>query len=820
MSTQHDASQAIRFLRLLYPDGPWVLTSIAVDKLGITTRTFRPDDEGALASFLQANADRNIYYSLNRPTRDLTQKADKTEIDRVCYLHVDVDPRTPDLDLDEGGKIAHNLKERERILGLLKTPPDPIPQPTACVFSGGGYQGLWLLADPVTIEGTTKEERWASAADVERYNLALEWAMQGAPQCFNVDRIMRLPGTWNIPDAKKRAKGRQRTQAKLEWFNEDAPLPLASFTPANHVQPRNTSAFSLTSPGGHKKTSVAVPSNTRRYTTDELHEMYPNVKKHAWVVCVQGRDPDKEERHDGRSEWLFYACCEMVRGNVPDDVIYSVITDPDFLISASVLDKGGQMQRYALRQIERAKENAINPALRELNERHAVVENFGGRCRVIEMIEDPVLKREALTIQSFGDFSNRYMNRRVQIGVDKANRPIEVPMGRWWLEHEHRRQYRAIVFAPQHDVPGAFNLWQGFGVEARPGSAHQGFLDHCMKNLCSNNAEIFKYLIGWMATAVQHPARPGHVAVVFRGMRGTGKGFFAKTYGALFGRHYLHVANASHLVGHFNAQLRDAVVVFADEAFFAGDKKHESVLKTLITEESLIIERKGIDAETSANYVHLIMASNDDWVVPVGHNERRFLVLDVDPAMMQNTAYFGALDNELQRGGLSNLLYYLQHYDLSGFDVRKVPRTAALRDQLVRSLASTDEWWLRKLEEGILLPDHAGWQEPVLKEQLIEDYLQYTQRVGNRRSTATVLGKFLHKAIGGALREFQAPLEFFDPVSREKRKERRHFYELPPLDKCRKSFEDAGLGEYPWPSIEVRGAMVQQRSSSDEASPF
>jgi hypothetical protein len=59
------------------------------------------------------------------------------------------------------------------------------------------------------------------------------------------------------------------------------------------------------------------------------------------------------------------------------------------------------------------------------------------------------------------------------------------------------------------------------------------------------------------------------------------------------------------------------VLLFGDEAFYAGDKKHESILKMLITEEMITIEAKGVDAEVSGNCIHLMMASNDrGWCPP------------------------------------------------------------------------------------------------------------------------------------------------------------------------------------------------------------
>src|SRR5262249_3252283 len=35
------------------------------------------------------------------------------------------------------------------------------------------------------------------------------------------------------------------------------------------------------------------------------------------------------------------------------------------------------------------------------------------------------------------------------------------PLGKYWLAHPNRRQYEGLVFAPDRDVPGCYNLWQG-----------------------------------------------------------------------------------------------------------------------------------------------------------------------------------------------------------------------------------------------------------------------------------------------------------------------------------------------------------------------
>ena len=104
-------------------------------------------------------------------------------------------------------------------------------------------------------------------------------------------------------------------------------------------------------------------------------------------------------------------------------------------------------------------------------------------------------------------------------------------------------------------------------------------------------------------------------------------------------------------MGNFNAHLRDAAFVFADEAIFAGDKAHESVLKALITEQYIMIETKFQNAVMAKNCVHLMIASNDEWVVPAGFDERRFFVLDVAAHHQKDSNYFAAIDEQMEQGG-------------------------------------------------------------------------------------------------------------------------------------------------------------------------
>lgn len=794
MAVKPDNAAAVEFLKLVYPDGPWVLTAIRTDRKAIDTKTFRPAQEAELNAWLKMyNGDRNIYWSTNPPLRDISKKAEREDIKEVAFLHVDIDPRAGE-DLSA---------ERKRCAALFaENLPAGVPEPTVVLFSGGGYQAFWKLETPIPVNGDL-----GLAEDAKRYNQQLE-VLFGGDNCHNIDRIMRLPGTVNVPDERKRKKGRTPELAKLIGFHADRVYPISKFTPAPAVQIPDIAGFSA------GPTAVKISGNIERL--DDINELDKyGVPDRVKVICVQGKHPDEPKEGDNsRSMWIFDCVCQLLRCNVPDQVIFSILMDPDFGISESVLEKGNNAERYAIRQIERAKEEVENPWLRKINEDYAVIINIGGKCRVVREIYDPSMNRSRLTRISFEDFANAFRNKQVDLGlVDGKQKTAKA--GAWWLDHKNRREYLTIVFEPNRDVPGSYNMWKGFSVEAKPGDCSL-FIDHVKRNVCAGDEEHFKYLMGWMARCVQEPGSPGQVAIVLKGGKGVGKSIFAKVLGSLFGRHFLHVSNSGHLVGNFNSHLRDTILLFADEAFYAGDKKHGSILKTLITEETIQIEAKGVDVESCPNYVHLIMASNDDHVIPASGDERRFLVLDVGAEKQRNSAYFKDMLAQLDAGGRQALLHMLLTYDITDYEVRDVPETAALKEQKELSLGPEGDWWSNKLKDGVVFSEDAGWSEFARKDALINDYLEFTKRWNiQRRGSETSLGKFLAKAIPGL--DTVQKMATYNEVdahgfSREVRK-RAYFWVLPTLTECRKQW-DVLHGKTNW-----RAAQEQLPSSNPADKP-
>ena len=798
--TRPQYDESIAFLRR-WSTRFWLLTAIESDRKSIDTRTFDPATEEVAARewIEQQGASRNVYFSVNPPRERLAKKAEKTDVLSLDWLHVDVDPRV-------GEDLA---AERDRILALLRAPAG-LPLPTVVVFSGGGYQAFWRLAEPRMLVGSI-----ADADEAARYNLRIEQEL-GGDNCHNVDRIMRLPGTLNRPNAKKRARGQMLALAHVVEWDESRVYDLAQFRAAPLVQVSNG--------GMGFGNGVVLSGNVPRVCS--VDDLPAQLSERCKVAIVQGQDPSSPLAGDNtRSAWLFFVLCEMVRAGCSDELMYSVVTDSQFRISDSVLEKRSGRDRYARRQIERAREEAIDPMLLELNERHAVIADIGGKCRIVSEVYDHAMQRTRISFQSFEDFRNRYSNRFVEIGKDpKTGKSMQVAAGKWWLDHRARRQFETITFAPGLDVDGAYNLWKGFACEPSAVGSCALFLDHVRALICGRDGPSYEYLLGWMASAVQFPHRPGRIAVVLKGRMGSGKSVFARYFGSIFGRHFLPVTDSKHLVGHFNSHLQDCVVLFADEAFYAGDRAHEGVLKGLITEDTILVEPKGIDVGLSPNCLHIIMASDQDWAVPAGHDDRRFFVLNTSDARMNDVAYFTALNQEMRNGGREALLEMLLRFDLSSFDAWKRPRTVALQEEKLNSLPLNLSWWWEKLRSGKLLPGEGEWAPEVLCEQLQDDFLDAMSNWGSRiAGSPTKLGRLLARVCPEGFprrKQKSGEHQYRDRRNMMKTKTRPWAYVFPTLEECRAHWErDFDLLE-PWPAREPGEDADEHDNGTTAAAPF
>jgi len=392
-----------------------------------------------------------------------------------------------------------------------------------------------------------------------------------------------------------------------------------------------------------------------------------------------------------------------------------------------------------------------NETIIKFNNKHAVV-MIGGKCLVLNEIIDAATNRPDITFSSITDFRNYYGNIKVKLPKEDGGFNI-IPAASLWLDSQDRRQYKGIIFSPKKNINGYYNLYKGLNIKPKKGDWHL-FNNHILEVITSGNKEHYNYLMKWMALLIKDPGgeRPG-TAIVLRGPQGTGKGCFASQYGEIRKPHFLHITNPGQLVGRFNHHLKDCLLCFVDEGLWAGDKVAEGVLKGMITEKYVMVEPKGKDAFLVENHIWLIIASNSEWVVPAGLEERRFFVLDVSNKHMQDYNYFKAIFDEMDNGGREAMLYDLLEMDVNINDLRKIPRTTALLDQVIHTMPTIQKFWFERLREGTQLKDDVRWEDFSITSALFQEYLDFAQNCGERyRLIPKQFGKEIRRLCPGVRR--------------------------------------------------------------------
>jgi hypothetical protein len=266
-----------------------------------------------------------------------------------------------------------------------------------------------------------------------------------------------------------------------------------------------------------------------------------------------------------------------------------------------------------------------------------------------------------------------------------------------------------------------------------------------------------------------------------------GKNFFVENLGKLFGDAFIMVDNVESITGRFNAILMDKILVFGDEAIWGGDRTNKDKLKSLITSETLNIEKKFKDIFIARNRCRFIFATNSDWASPVEKGNRRWLVLDASDIHIRDTAYFGAIKADLENGGYEDLIWSLLNRDYKGRDFQNsLPVTEATIENLINGFSPLESWVFNLLIEGKAhrtngpnspYSDLRAFEEPVRTEMLYESYCNYVGSGYKERK----------EAFGIKLRRILPSIRRERPTTDG---ERSPHYFFPTLEKARKEFED------------------------------
>lgn len=309
---------------------------------------------------------------------------------------------------------------------------------------------------------------------------------------------------------------------------------------------------------------------------------------------------------------------------------------------------------------------------------HVIV---GGKHQVLSVARESS-GIDTFQFESLSDFHKRFLHvKPFFLGENGINR------GNAWLKWSGKNIFTGgLAFCPDRSKcpPDKYNLFKGYPISPVAGDV-KPFLNHVREVICAGNEDVFKYLIEYLAHMLQKPDEKPSVAIVLKSVEGTGKGAFVQPLTQMHGQYAVQTNGADLITGRFNSVVANKVLIFADEVSLT-DARCADKLKALISESSLLIERKGIDPVAVSSFSRFIFASNMDTVLKAGSRERRYLVLEPSPIYAQDKAYFDRYFSWLNKNGAAHLMHYLLNVDISDFNPRKAPVTQALLEEKLASL--------------------------------------------------------------------------------------------------------------------------------------
>lgn len=298
---KHNTDEAVSFIALMFQERPVTLVAITTEG-NVKAKTFRANDGPGIERWVERwQGKGNVYFQVNELREGFVdKKAKKGDVVLARYLHVDID--------DEDAL--------DRIVAFA-------PPPTVVVFSGGGFQLFYRLREPTP--------------DLDRVEWGNAWLGKqlGGDNTHNIDRIMRLPGTINLPNAKKVEAGR---------------IPALAYILDAHWE----RAYSLEAFG-----AGLADATLRSADAVVVPKAYPDsIQEEIKSIIETGDDPiaprgSNRPHFRSRSEAVFSVSCNLGRAGCTREQIAGVLINSAYRISESVLEKKGSVA-YALKQADKA----------------------------------------------------------------------------------------------------------------------------------------------------------------------------------------------------------------------------------------------------------------------------------------------------------------------------------------------------------------------------------------------------------------------------------------------------------------------------------
>ena len=275
-----------------------------------------------------------------------------------------------------------------------------------------------------------------------------------------------------------------------------------------------------------------------------------------------------------------------------------------------------------------------------------------------------------------------------------------------WFNHIDRKDINTIVFNPKGDVSkNEFNIWKGFNIQKESEGDPEKikpFLNHILNIWSDGNEDTYNYILNWFSKLLQEPHKKNNICLVLHSIEGVGKSFILDMIGKIIGNeYYISTSNMKHILGEFNGDAEARILVNLNETGMWYDKKIVGSFKEFITDSRISINKKCVQSYTIDNYANCIMTTNEDHIVNINGNDRRFNILEC-----RNEKYDKEYYKKIAQTNLQDIADYLYSRDISGYDSRDFVKSELHQQQVKKNMDSVELFYTEYIEGDIMGNGH------------------------------------------------------------------------------------------------------------------
>jgi hypothetical protein len=334
--------------------------------------------------------------------------------------------------------------------------------------------------------------------------------------------------------------------------------------------------------------------------------------------------------------------------------------------------------------------------------------------------------------------------------------------------------------------------------------------------LCTGEPEVIQIFLDTLASAVQRAEVNRTWALLLYSGQGCGKGALFEVVSKLVGRSNSRFVRLNQLVSQFQAFLLKANNIFVREANSKGqdDSQVQATLKELISDDSFLVEPKGVDHIDHYCHYNVYLSTNQPNPIRIDKDDRRICYINVETPQEKIlkddpdyfVKFFGDYINNPQR--IRELYHHLLHYKISkGFNLKHAPWTKWKADLIQESKASYVELLDYFMEEKTLPSLH---YDLVNKEQLYADL--YNHRTEDMRATENPHGPISKKMIQNWIHAIPGSFKIRDYAVQPADKRRGHYWVIRNFDEWRERRDDTDYLNQHFSNDFVKARIEKERA--------